>query len=105
MSNDVAANPLIIDTAAATVLITSFLKVTKFRWIPSAASQAVVVKDKGGIVRWAGNTIAAATEVGEYPDSDFHPPLKMDGLIVSTLTSGGFLYIYLDDIPIPVKTT
>ena len=105
MANELTSNPLIIDTGAATVLVTSFLKVQKFRWIPSAAAQAVVVKDKNGVVRWAGNTIAAATEVGQNPDSNFTPPLKMDGLIVSTLTSGSVLHIYLDDVSIPVKTT
>ena len=108
MSNDVSQNPLIVDTAAATAIITQPIRVSKIYWdaVGHATDDHVAqVKDKGGKVKWK-RTLTSLGTVGELVNGQeisFDPPLTLDGLIVDTL-GGGVLYFYLQDNP-PFKTT
>lgn len=71
-------------------------------------TKTYTLKDRTGKVKWkfvmgSGNT---PTEPLVVPDSDFMlEPLKMDGLTVEDISSGGELHIYLTETNIPVKTT
>jgi len=57
------------------------------------------------VQKWK-ETLTSLGTIGELVasvESDFSPPLFMDGLIVDVL-GGGVLYIYVDNNP-PFKTT
>ena len=108
MANLLSQNPLIIDTAAATAIITQPLRVTKIMWDAighATDDHALTIKDKNGVIKYV-RTLTSLGTVGELvsaQESDFNPPLVVDGLIVSVL-GGGLVYIYVLDNP-PFKTT
>ncbi len=102
MANDVTSNPLIVDSTGS-MIATSYLKIQKIRWAGAVASKTITLKDRTGKVRWKAATGAAFA--GEGVDSDFNPPLQMDGLTVEDISTAGTLYIYLTDCTVPVKTT
>lgn len=109
MANVVTQNPIIIDTAGASAVITQPLRVRKFVWdaVGHATDDHVCsVKDKNGVQKWK-RTLTSLGTVGELVSAqseDFDKGvLNMDGLIVDTL-GGGVLYVYVEDNP-PFKTT
>jgi len=65
-------------------------------WQPSAASQTLTIKDKDAEVK-VSETSLAASPAGELTLDFGSSPLYMMGFILHTLTSGGTLYVYLDD--------
>lgn len=89
------------------MIVTSFIKIQKVRWVGPVVSATITLKDRTGKVRWKVLTGAgdSPTEVLVVPDSDFRPPLQMDGLTVEDISSFGTLHIYLTETGIPVKTT
>ncbi len=91
MSNDLTDNPLIVDTSAATVLVTNHIKVKGVRWVAETTSAGDVaeVKDADGNVKWASVVAVAAN----HSEADLIEEW-WDGLIVSELDSGT-LYVYL----------
>lgn len=90
MANDLTMNPLIIDTAAATVLIERPIHITKIRAVGlTTAAHTAVIQDGNARPVWA--THAPTTNYTEESEMD----LWVTGLIASTLTSGK-LYIYYE---------
>jgi len=110
MSNTLTSNPIIVDTAAATVLLTGPLNITKIRWYDSGADIAegdsAVVQDAAGNVIWAHRMGGVGTVADLVPpvESSFIPGHRSSGLLVPTLTHGT-LHIYLDQArtQVPVK--
>ena len=109
MSNVVNQNPLIVDTAAATVIITEAFRLKKLLWVNSggdiAPGDQVVAKHKDGTIffDFIMHDIGTANNViTPVVDINFDGFL-VNGLIVSTLTHGK-LYVYYDG-PVPLKTT
>jgi len=101
MSNLIDQNPLIFDTAAATVAVSSYLTITNIRWVDYnndiADGDQAVVKDSAGKVIWEARITATGTGVPTYPQdyTDFVPSFQVKGLIISTLTHGK-IYVYCD---------
>ena len=99
MANLIDQNPLILDTAAATVALSSYLEITNIRWVDYnndiADGDAVVLKDAAGLVVWESRVTATGAGVPlDVKDGiDFATPFIMKGLIASTLTHGK-VYIY-----------
>jgi sugar (pentulose or hexulose) kinase len=90
MANDITMNPLIIDTAGASVLIARPIHITRIRAVGlTTAGHTAVIQDGNARVVWA--TCAPTTNHTEESDMD----LWVTGLIVSTLASGK-LYIYYE---------
>lgn len=82
----------VVKFAAAADAVTGRMYVKKFLWDnPTTVAHAISVTDTAGNVVWS-NTCATAKETIQ---SDFSPPLKVDGLIVATMGSGT-LYVYLE---------
>ena len=112
MSNVLTGNPVVVDTAAATALLTGKINITKIRWWDSGADIAegdsAVVQDRAGNVVWSHRAGGVGTVGGFVPpvESDFVPSFNIQGLLVPTLTHGT-LHIYLDQsrTAVPVKTT
>jgi len=108
MANALQQNPIIVDTVSAAALLTHPLRVTKIRWdaVGHATDDHVAsIKDQRSVLKWK-DTLTSLGTIGELVqpiESDFNPPLFMDGLLVDVL-GGGVLYIYVDDKP-PFKTT
>ncbi len=90
MSNDITANPLYIDTAAAGSVTTITFVITKVRWVgATTAGHTVSVRNGNSQVLFAAEATGA-----NYTESEhFDPPLIVESLIVPTLASG-ILYIY-----------
>lgn len=101
---------MIIDTAAATKVITSPIEITKIRWILDTGSEGgdtAVVKDgdSGRVIYESVLAAVGTAAAAVLPDDvDFSPPLLASGLIIDTLAAGTKLYIYHDG-PNPLKTT
>jgi len=108
MGNLLQQNPIIVDTVSATPLLTHPLRVTKIRWdaVGHATDDHVAsIQDRRSVQKWK-ETLTSLGTIGELVasvESDFSPPLFLDGLIVDVL-GGGVLYIYVDNNP-PFKTT
>lgn len=99
MANDLTSNPLVVDTAAATAVISSYINITKIRWYDSGADIAegdqAIVQNAAGKAVWAHRMGGVGTVADLVPpvSDDFNPPLPQKGLIVPTLTHGT-LHIY-----------
>ena len=110
MAVTIDQNPIMVTStsAAATTIITQGLSITKIRWEGmghATDNHVATVKDKNGVVKW-NTTFESLGTIGElvHPiESDFSPPLFIDGLIVSVL-GGGTIYFYVIEKP-PFKTT
>ena len=102
MANLIDQKPLILDTAAATVLITETFNITKILLASGSsgvAGDSLILKDKNGKVIFETSVSASKETVSQ----DFFPPLVADGLACTTLTNG-LAYIYYEG-PVPLKTT
>lgn len=93
MSNVITGDPLILDTAATTVVVSNLIHVTKVLWAGSdiAAADTAILQDKLGIVKVELGAVGA----DEHRQADFNPPLPCNGLIMATLGHGK-LYVYWD---------
>ena len=105
MSNNVAQNPLILDTAnTSTVLITEPFAVTKIivnGGASAVAGDSVVLKDKLSVIKFdKAIEVSKGNIESTWPDNN---PLFMDGLIGHTITHGT-VYIYYKG-SCPLKTT
>lgn len=90
MANVLTANPWVVDTASATAVFSSEIKVRHMEFVAyAAATDKVIVTDKNGILVWQGdgNADLESERSGNIG--------WVNGLIVSTLTSGKLL-VYID---------
>ena len=99
MANDLTSNPLVVDTAAAAAVITSYINITKIRWVDTGADIAeggqAIVNNEAGKRIWEHRVGGIGTVADLVPniESDFIPWLSQKGLTVPTL-SAGTLHIY-----------
>ena len=100
-SNVLTGNPLIVDTAAATSIVTEYFEVVLIRWHNcGTASDNAIVQNAAGVVKWQANcsTTTLQDEQSAWPTD---APLRMQGLLVPTLSSGTLL-IYVKGNKVPV---
>lgn len=97
MANAITGNPIILDTAASTVVVSTPFLVSAIKWTVDAGAtdnDTVVLQDKKGIVKYEEILTVVTSGSTQAPPINFVPPLLFDGLICPTL-SGGKVYIYL----------
>ncbi len=97
MSNVITGNPIVIDSAGATVIVSNHFKVHAIIWDPVTAianAEAISIKDKNGIAKYS-RTYTTGDLLNETI-LFFAEPVLFDGLIVDVLAHGK-LYIYLHD--------
>lgn len=95
MANDQTGNPWIIDTAASTSIWDGPIHINHMEFLPGATGDDLVVADKKSHTIWAVTDAVTGGRAGlESIDLRGFPPVH--GMIVSTLTSGAKLYVYLD---------
>lgn len=97
MANVLVTNPVVIDTVAADVTIsTSAVKVHNINFDSNAAPGKVVFIDNAGYIKFILEVTAAA---GGTDRQDFDTPVWVEGLIVdqsaSTFPAGSTLLIYV----------
>ena len=102
MSNNVTRNPLYIDTAGASAVISGRIEITKIRWVSASASAGhqCVIQDGSGNAVW--ESVAPADD---HIDSDAwtdENPLVIVGLKVPTLGSGAVYINVLNNRRVPV---
>lgn len=91
MANDLTYNPLVIDTAAATTLISYPIFVKSIRWVgATTAGHTVSVQDPDGNVLWS--SVAGGSNNIE---ADLIERIWQDGFAVPTLQSGTLYIGYL----------
>ena len=98
MANIVNTNPLVLDTAAATAIITNQIRITALKWTvdnAGADNDTCVLTDKNGNVIYEEILNVATNGTLQAPPMNFNPALITSGLIMLTL-SGGKLYVYWD---------
>jgi hypothetical protein len=95
MANDLTKNPWVIDTAATTAIWTGPVHINRMEFLPGASGDDLVVTDKNSGAIWSVTNAVTGGRAGlETIDLRGVPPYQ--GMIVSTLTSGSYLYVYLD---------
>lgn len=97
MANVITGNPIIIDTAAATVIVSTPFLVSTIKWTVDAGAtdnDTCVLQDKLGVVKYEEILTVITSGMTQAPPITFNPPLLFNGLICPTL-SGGKVYIYL----------
>jgi hypothetical protein len=102
MANGITTNPLSLDSAAATVLITENFAITKIVFNSGSSGVAgdqCVLKDKNGNIIFDVTVDVAKSTHSE----DFFPAFTANGLAITTL-SHGLCYVYHTG-PTPLKTT
>lgn len=90
MSNVITANPLKIDTAAGTKIISGQFTPTLVLWVGATATNDLTIQDGAGVTKMVAKAVTA-TDVLPFP-----PRFPMQGLIVPTLGSGT-IYIYFKE--------
>ena len=99
MANNLPSNPLVIDTAAAAAVISSYIRITKIKWFDSGADIAegdqAIINNSAGNRIWEHRAGVVGTVGGFVPpvSDDFNPPINQRGVVVPTLTHGT-LFIY-----------
>jgi hypothetical protein len=97
MANDITCNPLIIDTAAATAIVSNVIHITNIRLVDSGND--IADGDQAILTNLAGKTVweHRVTTPGMVGDlqTPFSPSFKVAGLICPTLTHGK-VYVYYD---------
>lgn len=93
MANDETSNPIFLDTASASILLTKRFEVLAIRWVSKSAGAGddVQLQDKNGNVMWA--SVAAAANYVEESHWDLDEPLVFNGLIPAIVDSGQ-VYLY-----------
>lgn len=93
MANVISGVKWKIDTAGSTAIYTSPLFIAEMRLIPGAEGDDCVVTDQNGNEVWTvTNALTAGIAGAEEYDGRGKPPIN--GLKVTTLTSGAILYIW-----------
>ena len=100
MSNVVGTQVIVVDTAGATPIVTVRKNVIGVMWFgATAVDDAVVMKDRNGNLFFEDKVFDIGTANNALmqgrPPLNFSVPVPIDGIIVSTLTAGTKLYIYL----------
>jgi hypothetical protein len=99
MANVTTGNPWLLDTAATIKTKEQLVKVRKFLFFASAASDDVNVTDAAGNSVFAARAAAAGTNYEDYAgvSETYDPPLEMNGFIVATIDGAGSseLRVYL----------
>jgi len=87
MGNSLTKNPLLLDTASTSaVLSTNKYRVTSLTWIdPSTAGHTCVLKDKDGNIFESMVAVADNTEVSRFYGGRGR---DLNGIIMHTLASG-----------------
>jgi hypothetical protein len=97
MANQLTGNPLILDTAAATVLTNTAFRVSSIKWTVDnggADNDTCVLTDKNGVVKYEEILNIVTSGPVQAPQMVFPVPVLFDGLVCLTL-SGGKCYVYL----------
>lgn len=93
MANDVNGNPLVLDTAHATLpVLSGKRRVQGFRWTSPSASAAHACTLQDGAGRTLFSSVAAGAN--HRDESMLAWPITVDGLKLPTLASG-LLLVYL----------
>lgn len=93
-ANDLTGNPLILDTAASTVITTGSYRVTSIVWAcgtACAAADLLLLKNQAGAV--VVDLVASA--INTNYTITFPAPLSVSGLILTTIGHGK-VYLYYD---------
>lgn len=96
MANDITNNPLVLDTAAATDIITNLMHITAIKFTVDAGgtdNDTCVLENKVGKVIYEEILNIVTSGVVQAPPMNFVPPLAVNGLRCTTL-SGGKVYVY-----------
>ena len=96
MANAFQDSVWILDTANTTALLhvgPNPIRIKKLKWLPNAASDTLVIKDKDGEVK-ISETALAGTPAGDIEIDFIADPLYMQGFCLHTM-GGGTLYVYL----------
>ena len=89
MANDLASNPWVFDTAAATILYQGDIEVRHMEFVDYGVQGSLcVVKDRYGKVVWKATGAADLEEVRSGPMGWIY------GIAVTTLQNGGILRVY-----------
>lgn len=96
MANAVSGNPLVIDTATATALLTVRFEALAVRWASASTADTVDVQDQNGNTKWASVGGGANNVEESHWEADY--PLIFNGLKVPTLDAGT-VYIYTKQKP------
>lgn len=92
MANSLTKSPLIVDTAAGTMVTTKNLTVRAIRWVDATtAGHLAVIQDVDSRVIWS----CAATGDGFTHESNIG--LKISGGFKVPTLDSGILYLYLDN--------
>lgn len=95
MANDISCNPLVLDTAAATVVVSNVFKIQSIVWVDSGNDMAdgdqAILQNKAGKVIWE-RRLTTPGMIGDLQQT-FPEPFPVNGLIVPTLTHGK-VYVY-----------
>ena len=93
MANNFLGNPWLLDTAGATSAWAYPVWINKMIWHEPTAGDVLLVKDGvSGNTIWSKTALAGGAGIDEVfllSDTDNFP-----GFYVTTLTSGGTLYVY-----------
>jgi len=98
MANDITTNPLVLDSAAATVIVSNLFRITAIKWTVDsggADNDTCVLTDKNGKVIYEEILNIVTSGEVQAPPMIFPVPLKCNGLVCLTL-SGGKVYVYWD---------
>lgn len=96
MANDISSNPLVLDTAATSVVVSNLIRIKALKWTVDAGgtdNDTCVLTDKNGKVVYEEILNVATSGTLQAPPMNLIPPLNVNGLVMLTL-SGGKLYVY-----------
>jgi hypothetical protein len=89
MANDITKNPLVIDTASGTAVLTHSLRIKKIRWVGgTTAGHTAIIQDQNSNLYW--ESICSGANYAEESDftEDKSNRTLINGLKVPTLGSG-----------------
>ena len=92
MANAYGERYWLLDTAGT--IMSNPVRVESMLWRPSAAAQTLTVKDTAADVILDETSLAAAP-AGEKAFYFGERGLQMNGFVLTTLTAGGYLHVYL----------
>lgn len=96
MGNVLNKQPIVIDTAGATVLFTDTLFIRRIEWVNgTTVGHTAIVRDQNGNTFWEASLPVALQPVAADFSDKRDTARRIDGLVVPTLASGK-LYIYLN---------
>jgi hypothetical protein len=93
MTNSVAGDPWILDTAATIETQGTIIVVDQMIWYPNAANNDLSITDGADNVKWPVRATAGAPNNESFGAERFQGPEEFDGFKVATI-DGGTLYVY-----------